>query len=216
NIRGRIDYVYEGDNTTGQRIRNIYFAYVYPNMGGTHEALARLEFTYESRTDTHKSYMVSGDSFKNSQRLKTIRSFTRSSLGASEHLLRRYQFNYTYSSGGVSRLTSAVECISETSSDCYPATAFTWATAAQGFEQTALSLNPLSGSKVLKQHRFIDVNGDGKQDMVWVRANGNSRYIEYAVTWKNASNGIHIARQSYTNGNAQLTYTDIDANINKD
>lgn len=211
-IGNYINYVYEGDRTTGQRIRHIYYAYAYPD----YQSLARLEFTYENRTDTHIGYMVGGDAFKNTQRLKTIRSYTRNSVGTSEQLLRRYQFNYTYSSGGVSRLTGAVECVNEASSGCYPATAFTWATAAQGFEQTALSLNPLSGSKVLKQHRFIDVNGDGKQDMVWVRSNGNSRYIEYAVTWKNASNGIHIARQSYTNGNAQLTYTDIDSSIIKD
>lgn len=210
-VGNRIDYLYEGDNLTGPRLSSINYA--YPTTKSSTNPGARVSFVYEDRTDTTTNFLHTASSaiggefyIKQTKRLVAIKTFN--TVSSSESLVRRYAFTYTYNSSGQSRLSTATECTGDSESSCYKPTLFTWATAAKGFASSAVWFNRLPSANSFRTHKFMDINGDGSQDLVWVRASGNTRYIEYG--YKGTPSGGNLVKVSFSNNVAALAYTNID------
>src|SRR5690606_8548096 len=55
NVQNRIDFIYEGDADSGQRIARINYA--YPSPGSSSNPGASVEFDYEERPDPSSSYL---------------------------------------------------------------------------------------------------------------------------------------------------------------
>jgi RHS repeat-associated protein len=211
NVGNRIDYTYEGNNTTGQRLASINYA--YPTTKSSVNAAAKVNFYYEDRNDSTTSFIYTNSltignefSIKQTKRLASIRTFNTITNG--EALVKRYAFGYAYNSVGQSRLSTATECTSESESSCYKPTLFTWAKATQGISSTPLWFNKLPSANSFKTHKFMDINGDGRQDLVWVRASGKTRYIEYG--YKNSSSGGNLSKQNFSNNVSALIYSNVE------
>lgn len=201
NMGNRIDYVYEGDYSTGQRIRYVYYAYPTPKVSSGYNA--RVEFTYGDRADISESYGSGGLYLKSTKKLNNITAYNGSSI------FRKYNFFYNetaYSSvDNLSRLTSVEECTSDSSTSCYPRTNFKWGSKVVGFSSNVTWMNQLPSANKFKTYRFMDFNGDGRQDFLWVRGSGTTRYIEYGAINRYATGGI--AKQNFTNNPNELKYT---------
>lgn len=202
-VGNRIDFVYEGDATTGQRIKYAYYA--YPAAKSSSSYAARIEFTYSDRSDT-SSFYLSGGKLAATKRLNSVTSYN----GAS--IFRKYNFYYneiSYSSvDTLSRLTSAEECYSESSSSCYPRTRFDWSYKTVGFGGSTIWMNQLPAANKFKTYRFMDFNGDGRQDFVWIRGSGTTRYVEYGSI--NSASYGGIQSRPFAGGTNSLTYTVVD------
>lgn len=200
-VGNRIDYAYEGDASSGQRIK--YANYAYPQAKSSTGYAARVEFTYEDRLDTSDSYGSGNVYLRFTKRLASITSFN----GAS--IYRKYNFYYNEttitSNDNLSRLTSAEECTSSTSSSCYPKTRFEWGNKQLGFSSSGIWMNQLPSASKFKTYNFFDFNGDARQDFVWVRGSGTTRYIEYGSINRYTSGAIQ--KQYFTGGLTSLTYT---------
>lgn len=208
NMGNRIDYVYEGDYTTGQRIRYVYYAYPIPRVSSGYSA--RVEFNYGDRADISESYGSGGLYLKATKILNNVVAYNGSSI------FRKYNFFYnevTYSYvDNLSRLTSVEECTSDSSTSCYPRTRFKWGGKTVGFSSSGTWMNQLPSANKFKTYRFMDFNGDGRQDFLWVRGSGTTRYIEYGAINRYATGGI--SKQNFANGASSLTYTIAEDNIN--
>lgn len=198
NVKNRIEYSYEGDKSDGHRIKTI--TYAFPSSNDTDFA-ASVDFEYENRLDINSAYVGDGSISKITKRLKNVVSKNGTAI------FRKYNFYYNevnYSTGDqISRLTSAEEC---TATFCYPKTNFTWGNKITGINSSSQTwLNQLPSSNKFKGYRFFDFNGDGRQDFVWVRGSGTSRYVEYASINKYSSGGM--SKKTFSNGNPALSYT---------
>src|SRR5690606_32417539 len=65
-------------------------------------------------------------------------------------------------------------------------------------------LDQLPQTDAIKNQRFFDFNGDGRQDLIWVRRQGSTQYVEYAQV---TASGMR--RTSFSNGSSELTYTNV-------
>ncbi|MDO8345584.1 MAG: FG-GAP-like repeat-containing protein [Cellvibrio sp.] len=200
-VGNRIDFVYEGDTNTGQRIKSVYYA--YPAAKSSNGYAARVEFNYEDRADASAGYGSGAVYFKSTKRLTSVVAYNGSSI------YRKYNFYYNeinYSSHDtLSRLTSAEECTSDSVSSCYPKTRFDWAYKSVGFSTNPTWMNQLPSANKFKTYRFMDFNGDARQDFLWVRGSGTTRYIEYGAINRYASGGIQ--KQRFSGNLENLTYT---------
>ena len=202
NMGNRIDFSYEGDYLTGHRIKTIYYAYPTPGTSSGHNA--SLEFSYTQRSDISQSYGSGGLYLKSTNILTSVRSHN------GTNIFRKYNFFYNeaaYSSlDNLSRLTSVEECTSDSSTSCYPRTQFTWGYKTVGFNSSATAELDELPSK-LKDYRFMDFNGDGRQDFLWVSGTGTSRKIEYGAINRYSSGGIQ--KQSFSGNVQYLTYNNM-------
>lgn len=200
-VGNRIDYVYEGGSTDGHRIKTI--SYAFPIAKNSSNSAARIEFSYLDRADKTSSYISGGFLLKGTKRLSSVTSYE------GNNIFRKYNFNYnetTYSTvDNLSRLTSVEECMSDSSTSCYPKTNFTWGQKSVGFGTNPIWMNQLPSANKFKTYRFMDFNADGRQDFVWVRGSGASRYIEYGAINRYASGGIQ--KQTFSGNLSSLTYT---------
>lgn len=215
NMQNRIHYVYE----SGKLLKQILYAYPAPfSYGG---ALARVEFTYETRTDTSLAYMPGGVSLQTEKRLQYIRSFSKEIN--TENLIRKYEFRYTAGSSGLSRLSSALECMSETSTNCYRETTFSWQDPQIGFA-TAEVAAVVPDAIDVKSQIFMDIDGDGKQELVWMSSSGSNRYIKYATIGKDcppttgrivilSPTCSHIDVKLFASGQNKITYTAVSDSV---
>ena len=140
-----------------------------------------IKFQYDSsRFDTVTQYAL-GSKHSMERRLKSIEvregDITDGNT-ADDPLYRRYDFHYSASLGSQrSVLNSIQECVSESDSesdsDCLPATRFDW-------HEPDRSLNGDASSGTFTDNylggRPIDVNGDGKQDWLWIADNGSYQF----------------------------------------
>lgn len=199
-MRNRIDYTYTGDRLTTHRIAQIDYA--YPAAGSSSNPGAHVEFAYSDRADVSLTTVPDGRVIKQSKLLNSITSYNGSSI------FRKYNLYYnetSYTSAdNLARLTSAEECTSSASTSCYPRTKFTWGYKSLGFASTGLWFNKLPSASKFKTYSFFDYNGDGRQDVVWVRGSGKSRYIEYA-SLNGPSAGM--TKQTFSNGVDNIPYT---------
>ena len=210
NMQNRIHYIYE----SGKVLKEIAYAYPLPFVNGT--ALARVQFFYETRGDKSTSFLTGGFSITSENRLQYIRVYSKQN--GYENLIRKYEFRYTTGSSGLSRLSAASECMSESSSNCYRETTFSWQDPQFGFDSAEV-VALISDVVDFKTHIFMDVNGDGQQELVWISSSGNNRYIKYATIANDCppvtggglvrlvSTCSHIDVKLFSNNSNKLTYT---------
>lgn len=182
NVGNSIDFVYEGNGASGQRIKTIHYAFPSINSSSTQAArtdsAARVVFDYEARQDISSGY-VAGHSFGQDKRLKQI---TVINDGAE---VRRYNLSYMATTTAdsryknvISRLQFIQECrqVDSTSLACLPAKTFAWGggshiTLTQPL-QTIDFPNPTDGKYVLNS-LFSDVSGNGKLDLIYLMYEAN-------------------------------------------
>lgn len=164
----------------------------------------RIQFEYETpaRPDPIYSYLygnssgVNGnvDEFKRLDRINIYRDTP------SATLIRRFDFTFDSAGGisGRSRLQSLAECGGSQGTDCLSPTTFTWQNGTIGVESSPTS----SGQTIPGVTPYVmDINGDGRADVVW-----SSSVTSGAGTWyymtANASGGYNAAvNTSITNTN---------------
>ena len=215
-------FIYE--STGGHSIREVRYAYGSANgPGGYH---ARVVFTYQQNRDDPIGGYVAGHRFTTSKRLSSVtsyngstalrtynlgyRPFTRETITQTVPIppvpsLNRPGGEYTYSytvedTDHLSRLASLQECVG---SSCLPATEFDWSLPSLGFERTAsdrLTFG-LGRKDYVADYRPADINGDGRQDLVWLEATTNKRgkIIRHALFYALADDngGFHNRMTAY-------------------
>ncbi|WP_444910107.1 FG-GAP-like repeat-containing protein [Microbulbifer sp. TRSA005] len=186
-----IEFHYEGDASSGHRIQEIRFAY---GSGGYD---AEIEFKYDGRPDYLKSY-TAGYEFKTTKRLQKVVSKSNGSV------IREYTLGYQpvlpFGSGQkymdrTSLLSTLQECVG---SSCLPAINFEWLQVSlkhNGSGHETIDFSPAS-SRFLVDYKYADINGDGKQDIVWIEGDADGddtdTRVKYAI-----SNGVKFTLQKF-------------------
>lgn len=160
----------ENGNDLEQNISSI--TYNYRNG----EFQNKVDFIYESqdRQDVSSGFYA-GAPFRYTNRLKEIRTITKP-VGGSEKVLRKLVLNYNYNTNvtGHSRLSTVYECpgnvTTNYSSLCLKPTTFGWSNDQQpGFSTSGGTSTGNSGAGWDKHPKVMDVNGDGRDDVVQAR-----------------------------------------------
>lgn len=210
NVGNGVDYIYEGDSTTGQRLKNVYYAYstvdkspVSIPQSGTSQAV--VTFNYENRLDSSSAY-VAGYEFKQTTRLYQVVVHNNGTE------LRRYNLSYMNSTtvqtrydNKISRLERIRECSG--AGNCFMPTTFMWGGGSHlDLSQAGNSVtfeNASSGKYVLN-HFFANLTGNGKQDLVYLMyESGSATSATLAVRIKYAdtalSSTIYFYNKNYNN-----------------
>jgi hypothetical protein len=166
---------YTEDATNGSyRLANVQYT-SNPNQGLT--AAYKVEFIYETQpaTEIDSSYWA-GRVIRDTVRL------TRVDVTYNSGLVRRYVVTYesSLSSTSKSRVQSIQECAGSTGSECFPATTFAYSNGTPG-----VSAQVNTGVGVPLSRWITDVNGDGKNDIVY--SSGTSSSSTWMIMF--ASNG---------------------------
>ncbi|HTF98250.1 MAG TPA: RHS repeat-associated core domain-containing protein [Cellvibrio sp.] len=174
NVGNGIDYDYEGDSTTGQRLKNIYYSYPEVNKNPSAIPVANtyktvITFNYEGPFNVSSAY-VAGYEFKQTQRLNQIL------VQDNGNEVRRYNLGYidtattkTQYGNNISRLQKITEC--NGAGDCFKPTTFSWGGGSTlNFSNQIHTVNftTTNAQRQLLSHFFADLTGDGKQDLVYL------------------------------------------------
>lgn len=173
NVGNRIRYTYYSWNDhDGHRIKDISYAYGTDLSGSLNNDGSQVQFEYdtENRPDIITGY-VGGYKFQTKKRLTKIKVYNRLATNTNRKLVREYRFSYWDKSTHqvVSRLKEIKECVG---ADCYKPTKFTWTNEASNFGLAGESQNiPFTSQddQYDVAHKFADINGDGRQDVIWQR-----------------------------------------------
>jgi hypothetical protein len=180
---------YTEDNSNG----DYYPARIdYTFNGGTGaQAQQSVTFQYVSRADQTPLFHAASLT-KTMNRLATIKTFT----GAVQ--AREYRLSYTASSAtGRSRLDGVTECSGD-GSQCLAQIAFAWQNSATDYTTWTWSSQSI-GAADNYEHRFADVNGDGKADWIQIQRGANNGYVGLSngdgsfPTWTWSSQSIGAA-----------------------
>ncbi|MEL6301656.1 MAG: RHS repeat-associated core domain-containing protein [Pseudomonadota bacterium] len=164
-------------NSSRQQISEIRYAYGPNTSSPEAVAHARIEFSYESRGDVQHRY-VAGHKITQDERLSEIRTYNRTDQ---ERQARRFALTYgVYGPNDEfllpdrpSRLTRVQECVLNT---CFAPTKFDWWHAPTPNTNTVAtnSIALVNGNHRLLTYSLFDVNGDGRQDLVWLEGSYGS------------------------------------------
>ncbi|WP_444936016.1 FG-GAP-like repeat-containing protein [Microbulbifer sp. JMSA004] len=208
-VGNHIEFHYEGDETTGHRIQEVRYAY----GSGSYEA--EIEFKYGARPEYLRSY-IGGYELKTTKRLEKVVS------KSDGDTIREYSLGYkpvlefgsaqSYSDR-TSLLSTIQECVG---SSCLPAVTFDWLQPPMYHDGTtyeAIDFSPAS-SRFLVDYKYADVNGDGKQDIIWIEGDADDddtdTRVKYAI-----SNGTKFVREYFSGSNFDLAYF-TGTNVGKD
>ncbi|USD21229.1 FG-GAP-like repeat-containing protein [Microbulbifer variabilis] len=186
-VGNTISYHYQKDVAKGEHLIN---RIEYASNDGV-AASNRIEFHYsDSRADTSSGYWL-GTVTSQTKRLATITSYSENKE------LRTYKLGYIASaSTGRSLLESIQECVG---ANCLAPTTFNWSQPNIGYGDKSEDFT--SGNQDLTASfyspRSADVDGDGHEDLTWVRRNSSGS--DYFVSVATA--------ESYL-GNYRLNYVD--------
>lgn len=149
------------------RISKIEYAFGSSNIPG-----AYIEFEYdEDRLDPQHRF-VAGSRFSSTSRLSSVRSYS------DGNLVRRYELDYAApknSADITSRLIAIHEC---DATMCLSPTEFSWG----GIARRASFSRKVPYERKFLSLEFVDVNGDGIQDPVWVeRAQNGNQFVMYSI-----------------------------------
>ncbi len=170
-----INFVYAEDTTNGAyRIDAVTYT---SNPGQVLSSAYQIDFVWE----TKPSNEIDSGYIANSK-VKQITRLDRVDVTYNTTLVRRYELTYegALSSTSKSRLASIQECAGPIP-DCFPATTFTYQNGTVGLGGEA-SL----GAYTLTRPWPMDVNGDGREDLVYSSSTGSGTWL---VRFANSSGG---------------------------
>lgn len=184
-----INFIYFEDTTNGAyRIDSVQ----YTSNTGLSPAY-EVDFVYETKPSNEiDSAYIAGSKIKEITRLDRVDVKYNTTT-----LVRRYEFTYegALSSTFKSRLASIQECAGPTP-DCYPATTFSYQNGTSG---VGLEVN--TAVSVPTSPYAIDVNGDGRDDLVYSSSTGAGTWM---VMFANSSGGYNMPTNT---GVANTNYT---------
>ncbi len=167
-VKNGIDYVYEGDATTGVRLRLVNYAFTSPGTSNNPASKVVFDYGTSDRPDPSSSY-IAGYEFKQTKRLNSIKVIN----GATE--LRTFNLSYmgTTTSDSryqnkISRLENIQEC---KGTSCLPPITFTWGGGSHvALDQSVQQTNFIDSTagKYTLNNIFADVTGDGKVDLIYL------------------------------------------------
>ncbi|WP_462163193.1 SpvB/TcaC N-terminal domain-containing protein [Pseudoalteromonas xiamenensis] len=144
------EYTLYGNNE--RLLKRIY----YTGDSKTSKGNRKVEFSYQTRTDTSFSYIAGGRT-DTTQKLSNIQTFFQ------DKLVRKYSLTYLTNNSnatGRSLLQEVKECIGET--NCLPETTFEWQHDSLTFKKESMDIN--SGEMIDSILPQGDINGDGARD----------------------------------------------------
>ncbi len=193
NVGNTVVYHYQ-QGSDHFRINEISYAYSNPsptNIDASGTSGARVEFIYEDVVDEGPSY-IGGFDFRDYSILEGIKTYN--TVSGEEHVLREYKLGYgegtsNYTGDGQRRLTSIRECVEQV---CLPSLWFAWGYAPSNAQYTYLStINRVNSDAAIGQSVFTDINGDGRQDPVYIEALGDETYsLKYKIQ---KPDGTHVS-----------------------
>ena len=196
NVGNQIHFRYEGDASTGHRLKRVRYAYNSRLSNGEASSAngqsgygAETILHYEDRSDPATQYLA-GRKMTQSKRLSRIEVKNGSAT------LRNYNLNYTASKGTTSpdqrtRLWGIKEC--DASNNCLPPTRFTWqlparaSTSTEFGQQQSATIDISAHSQQHYAWTLGDFNGDGHQDVAWLQFSTSDVRLYYRLYQPNAS-----------------------------
>jgi RHS repeat-associated protein len=157
-----IDFLYQEGPGAAFRIASIRYN---SNPGAGVASSHDISFVYENRPNNEIdiSY-IAGTPIREVLRLERIE------VRYNGAVLRRYELNYepALTESRRSRLASVQEC-AQTGADCLAPTTFTWQDESPGFLALAGIASTMPGNVAWTDQlwQLIDMNGDGRSDLVW-------------------------------------------------
>jgi RHS repeat-associated protein len=157
-----IDFVYQEGPGAAFRIASIRYN---SNPGAGVASSHDIAFIYESRPNSEVDIAyIAGTPIRELLRLDRIE------VRYNGAVLRRYKLNYepALTESRRSRLASVQEC-AQAGADCLAPTTFTWQNGAPGFLALAAFASTMPGNVAWSDQlwQLIDMNGDGRSDIVW-------------------------------------------------
>jgi hypothetical protein len=134
----------------------------------------RVNFAYstKSASDTLSKY-IAGSQVQQTQQLSTI------TVTSSGTTVREYKLLYTTSSATLrATLTSIQECGGSSGTDCLPATSVAYQYGTAGFASVSSAVSGATGGVI-----SVDIDGDGKQDIVYETTGGGNLqiWVQFAI-----------------------------------
>lgn len=217
-----IDYVYTTDIANGEQLISEIRYTGHVNRGNPHTLTQNrapyqhIGFAYDAMPGfAPRIDWLAGSKVTQSKRLRsvTVWGLNNNNVDGANpdeaRIARRYQLDYTdFSTGSrASLLTSLKECAPNPSGGevCYPPTRLDWGAApTQGFPATGSTGSYASSMGFVVDSKVGDINGDGRQDLVWVQckpAGGINSRFEIMISLSTGTTlaapiatGIHIRR----------------------
>lgn len=181
-VGNKIVFDYD-DDEYGFRVKTILYSYDANSNWNS-----KISFSYEDRVhDVLQSYL-SGYLVETSKRLGSISVHNKA--GGNERQLRLYRVGYNTQNANsqLSELSSIRECYAADQGEvCTGPMVFEWApvttnliggAATMSFSLLANDYHYLGGT------RFGDINGDGKQDIMWLEVRNGTQNVAPLQTWK--------------------------------
>ncbi len=173
-----MDFVYSSPSSGEHLLGEVRYTgkTVLPGQTGSAQSpYAKIQFVYSQRPAAQQSTgYVAGGLVTQKWRLDAIVSCTNygsNCLGDPAYHARYYQLNYAtaVSGSGQVLLDSIQECRDSSKEICLPATYFDWSTARYEFATLERAANLPITPSYYEGHKMADVNGDGRQDFVYLR-----------------------------------------------
>ena len=167
-----IRFSYTTNSSTNEQVIS-RIDYAYGSDSGTiNNSSTYIQFNYEVRPDRGSGYMA-GYGIQRTQRLSKIISY---SSGVE---LRSYNLVYRMASlsNGKSVLEKIFECVG---SSCLSPTQFGWTAAQSGFGGGS-TVDTITSSDIVSL-RTADINGDGKQDLIYIAKSGSAWNAYYRLS----------------------------------
>jgi RHS repeat-associated protein len=191
-----IRYSYMNNAATNEQlISRIDYGYG-SNTGATDNSTTYLSFSYAARPDASSGY-IAGSRIQRTQRLTTVTSYNNGTE------IRHYTLAYrtTDSTHYQSYVQQLMECVG---SNCLSPTTFNWSLNSGGF-QAGVQVSTVGGSTPVAV-RTMDINGDGKADLVWMQQ--TAPYNLYYQLWSGSGYSSPVQFGSIPDGNTNWLILD--------
>ena len=168
-----MDLVYD-ENTLDRTFKIQRIDYAANSAAGT-TPQSQVAFVYEPRPD-HRSSYLAGSVLNTTERLQRIETWTDGAL------VREYRLAYHDDTvTGLSRLASVTECDGGTR--CLAPITFDWEAEPAGFVEEPGYALPSDSGALSREGVFTDLNGDGRLDYLYGRADTRKAWLNTGSGW---------------------------------
>ncbi|OJA03350.1 toxin TcdB middle/N-terminal domain-containing protein, partial [Bathymodiolus thermophilus thioautotrophic gill symbiont] len=209
-----ISYVYNENNANGEY-----------TLSSINYADSLIGLTYEGRSDVSTSYQA-GSKLRQTKRLSNITTYV------NNNIVRTYDLEYQYySTPKKSQLISIKECVN---GQCLPKTEFDWQKDIDNSWQVNAIITDICANESgnygvcndddnYKHIRFIDMNSDGKSDLVYRSDQGIQVHYSDGTSFNRRQSSSICANESRNHGVCNdsdnynyMFYTDVNGDGNMD